>query len=107
MQNPMKLIFTATIVEKPREGISPRNGRRWARLTVGGYLGDEFIKTDIGLPEDMTIEQFKVGEEWDFPLTFPQGGGGEDRRVYLRLRADPESRKLLRKASPPAALPRA
>lgn len=106
MQNPMKLIFTATIVEKPREGISPRNGRRWARITVGGYLGEEFIKTDVSLPEDMPIEQFKVGEEWDWPLTFPQGAGGEDRRVYLRLRSDAEARKLLRKVTPSVGAPR-
>ncbi len=107
MEKQMKLTFTATIVEKPREGISPRNGRRWARITVGGYLGDEFIKTDISLPEDMSIEQFKVHEEWEWPLTFPQGGGGEERRVYLRLRADPEGRKLLRKVTPPVRMPRA
>lgn len=107
MEKQMKLTFTATIVEKPREGISPRNGRRWARITVGGYLGDEFIKTDISLPEDMSIEQFKVHEEWEWPLTFPQGGGGEERRVFLRLRADPEGRKLLRKVTPPPGMPRA
>ena len=55
----------------------------------------------------MSIEQFKVHEEWEWPLTFPQGGGGEERRVYLRLRADPEGRKLLRKVTPPAGMPRA
>ena len=107
MEKQMKLTFTATIVEKPREGISPRNGRRWARVTVGGYLGDEFIKTDIGLPEDMSIEQFKVHEEWDWPISFPQGGGGEDRKVYIRLRADPDGRKLLRKTTLAAGVPRA
>lgn len=106
MEKQMKLVFTATIVEKPREGISPRNGRRWARITVGGYLGDEFIKTDISLPEDMSVEPYKVGEEWEWPLTFPQGGGGEERRVYLRLRADPEGRKLLRKVTPAMGVPR-
>lgn len=99
---PMQLILTATVVEEPREGISQRTGKRFANLLVAGYLGREFIRTMISVPDAIPISRFHVGEQWDFPLTFPQGS--KERNVFLRLRSDADGLQLLRRVDEDADL---
>lgn len=92
---PMQLVLTATIVEEPREGISQRTGKRFKNILVAGYLGPEFIRTMISVPDAIPIARFRVGEQWELPLSFPQGS--KDRQVFLRLRADADGLQLLRR----------
>lgn len=95
MSDQLSCILTAPIVEPPRQGVSPLNNRRFARVTVGGPMGSEFIKIDISLPDDMPIEQFIVGQVWQWPLMLPQGG--KDRKVFFRLRNDSDGKALLKR----------
>ena len=91
----LKLLLVATIVEPPFAGVAKQTQRPFARVTVAGSLGDAFEKLTISLPDSFDIRRFKVGETWLFPLARMEGD--QNRRVYYRLRSDPEGLKLLQR----------
>lgn len=89
----MLILLKATVVEPPFAGVARQTQRPFARVTVGGFLGENFEKLSITLPDTFDIRRFKVGETWIFPLSRIEGD--DKRRVYYRLRTDREGQDLL------------
>jgi len=86
------------ITDEPYEGRSKKNGRRFANVPVGGFIGGKLVSFSVSLPENMTIEPFKVGDAWEFPIAMLEAD--DKRNVYFKVRSDAAAMKTLRKIDP-------
>lgn len=91
----MILLLIAKIVEPPIQGVSKRDGRAYARVTVAGAIGDNFERISLGLPEGFDVRKLRMHETWIWPLAKIEGD--DKRRVFYKLRSDPEGLKLLQR----------
>lgn len=97
----LTLAAVAQIVDDPYEGVSKKTGRRFANVPAGGFLGSRLVNFQIALPENLSIEPFKLGDTWLFPLAMIEAD--DKRNVYFKLRGDAEAMRMMRKLTPAEA----
>lgn len=96
----LNILVQCLITDEPYEGRSKKSGRRFAQVPVGGFIGGKLVSFSVSLPENMTIEPFKAGDAWEFPIAMLEAD--DKRNVYFKVRSDAAALKMLRKIDPAA-----